>query len=540
MPRPERARRGIQAEGRAADDIEVNGGTATGIEVTRGGGSDGAPRDSVAGRAAGGRRGVDRRAAGGRRRVDRIFDGRGWSVARVVTDAVLLVLGVGAAHVGAPAAGISTDQGGLEWAFPPLVLLTLALGRAYADRIHTRFIDELVTVVSATSLGAIGLIALAAFLDPGADPAPLIARAWLFGTMYVAGGRLLLGVTRRQLRAAAAIGRPTLIVGAGQIGARVERRLERQPELGLRPVGYLDADPAPLDMVPERRAPVLGGPDDLERVAREAGVRHVVLSFGTTPDRQLLPLVRECERLDIQVSLVPRLFESVNVHVSPEHIGGLPLLSLRSVDPRGWRFGVKHALDRIAAAILLAILAPFMAAIAVAVRLSSPGPVLFRQRRVGRDGREFELLKFRSMADLGGGSAAWVQRLDLDAKLRDRAPGGPEGDDRRTRLGAFLRRHSLDELPQLINVLRGEMSLVGPRPERPDLAERFGLHVERYGERHRVKSGITGWAQVHGLRGQTSLKDRVEWDNYYIENWSLGLDLRILAMTVASAFRSGE
>jgi exopolysaccharide biosynthesis polyprenyl glycosylphosphotransferase len=505
-------RAGIQAEARAADEIEVNGGTATGTETTHGG--DGASSDPVAVRTG--------RAAAGRRMVDRVFEGRGWPVARVATDAVLLVLGVGAAHVGAPAAGISTDQGGLQWAFPPLVLLTLALGRAYADRIHTRIIDELVTVVSATSLVGIGLIAVAAFLDPGADPAPLLARAWLFGTLYVAGGRLLLGVTRRRLRAAATIGQPTLIVGAGQIGARVERRLERQPELGLRPVGYLDADPAPLDMVPERRAPVLGGPDDLERVAREAGVRHVVLSFGTTPDRQLLPLVRECERLDIQVSLVPRLFESVNVHVSPEHIGGLPLLSLRSVDPRGWRFGVKHVFDRIAAAVLLALLAPFMAAIAVAVRLSSPGPVLFRQRRVG------------------AGSAAWVQLLDLDAKLWDRAPGGPEGDDRRTRLGAFLRRHSLDELPQLINVLRGEMSLVGPRPERPDLAERFGVHVERYGERHRVKSGITGWAQVHGLRGQTSLKDRVEWDNYYIENWSLGLDLRILAMTIASPFRSGE
>jgi exopolysaccharide biosynthesis polyprenyl glycosylphosphotransferase len=529
MPRLKPGSRSLQSRARAADDIEVNGGTATGIETA--GGGDAARRNASGG--------PNIRATARRRTADLVFEGRGWSVARLVTDTVLLLLGVGAAHAGAPAAGISTDQGGLEWAFPPLVLVTLAFGRAYADRIHTRVIDEVVIVVSAASLVAIGLIALAAFVDPGADPAPLIARAWLFGTAYVAGGRLLLVLTRRRLRATAAIGRPTLIVGAGQIGARVERRLERQPELGLRPVGYLDADPPPADMVPHRHAPVLGGPDDLGSVARKTGVRHVVLSFGTTPDRQLLPLVRQCERFGIQVSLVPRLFESVNVHVSPEHIGGLPLLALRSVDPRGWRFGVKHALDRVAAGLLLALLAPLMAAIAVAVRLSSPGSVLFRQPRVGRDGREFELLKFRSMAETSG-STPWVQILDIEARLWDRAPGGAEGDDRRTRLGAFLRRHSLDELPQLINVLRGEMSLVGPRPERPDLAELFGLHVERYGERHRVKSGITGWAQVHGLRGQTSLKDRVEWDNYYIENWSLGLDLRILAMTIASAFRSGE
>ena len=160
------------------------------------------------------------------------------------------------------------------------------------------------------------------------------------------------------------------------------------------------------------------------------------------------------------------------------------------------------------------------------MRLSSPGPIFFRQRRVGRDGRSFDLLKFRSMR----GSAA--AEGGASSRAAGRAPGGVEGVDRRTRVGRFLRRTSLDELPQLLNVLRGEMSLVGPRPERPEFVELFGHDIDRYGDRHRVKSGITGWAQVHGLRGQTSLADRVEWDNYYIENWSLWLDLKILLMTV--------
>jgi len=170
-----------------------------------------------------------------------------------------------------------------------------------------------------------------------------------------------------------------------------------------------------------------------------------------------------------------------------------------------------------------------MAVIAIAIRLSSPGPALFRQRRVGRDGHEFDLLKFRTMRP--------PQTTDEFAPRSGYAPGGVEGTDRRTRLGRFLRETSLDELPQLINVLRGDMSLVGPRPERPEFVKLFSTEVHRYEDRHRVKSGLTGWAQVNGLRGQTSIADRVEWDNYYIQNWSLRFDLRIIGLTIAEVLR---
>ena len=179
---------------------------------------------------------------------------------------------------------------------------------------------------------------------------------------------------------------------------------------------------------------------------------------------------------------------------------------------------------------------------AVAVRLSSPGPAFFRQRRVGRDGKVFDFYKFRSMRMAPGQTDDGEEAVSaLDFLLGgDIAPGGVEGEDRRTAVGRFLRSTSLDELPQLFNVLRGDMSLVGPRPERPEFVELFRQDIIRYGDRHRVKSGITGWAQVHGLRGQTSLAERVEWDNYYIAHWSLGLDLKILALTLVALFRNAE
>ena len=470
---------------------------------------------------------------------ERLFQGSSWTAFRLVVDAGMLALGNAAALYGAPAANADSSARNLVWLLPPLVIALLAASRMYRDTIQVRIIDGLGQVLAATSLAAISLIAAAALVDPGAAAGPVLARAWLFGTLYLAGGRILLGWAQRRARATGLIAKPTLIVGAGLIGAHVERRLTSQPELGLRPVGYLDADPPPAEMVPDRHAPVLGGPDDLGRVAAQTRAVHVVLGFSTAPDRLLIPLVRECELLGLEVSLVPRLFESVNLRVRLEHLGGLPLFGLHTINPKGWQFAIKHISDRIVAASLLLVLSPLLACLALAVRLSSPGPVLFRQRRLGRDGREFQMLKFRSMS--AADELAPEAMPDNVVALRgDLGPGGAEGPDRRTRVGTLMRRTSLDELPQLINVLRGEMSLIGPRPERPEFVDVFGARIARYTDRHRVKSGITGWAQVHRLRGETSLRDRVEWDNYYIENWSLWLDLKILLLTLTAFFHRAE
>jgi lipopolysaccharide/colanic/teichoic acid biosynthesis glycosyltransferase len=204
-------------------------------------------------------------------------------------------------------------------------------------------------------------------------------------------------------------------------------------------------------------------------------------------------------------------------------------MALSAVITGGWKFTLKRATDCVFAFLALLLLTPLLLAIVLGVRLSSTGPVIFRQRRVGRGGATFDLFKFRTMVeDLGASSFTPAEGA---------APGGIEGKDRRTAVGRWLRAISLDELPQLLNVLRGEMSLIGPRPERPEFVELFTSVVPRYAERHRVKSGITGWAQVNGLRGQTSIADRVELDNYYIENWSLALDLRILGLTFVEILR---
>jgi lipopolysaccharide/colanic/teichoic acid biosynthesis glycosyltransferase len=212
-----------------------------------------------------------------------------------------------------------------------------------------------------------------------------------------------------------------------------------------------------------------------------------------------------------------------------------------------WRLAVKYAIDRMVAVLAIVVLTPLLLMLALAVRLGSRGPILFRQRRVGLNGQIFEVFKFRTMAERPG-----AQGPDEDSGAQEPAendgaqdfvppegvaPGGVEGKDRRTGLGRVLRATSLDELPQLFNVLRGDMSLVGPRPERPGFVRQFATEVPGYADRHRVKCGITGWAQANGLRGQTSIAERAAFDNYYIDNWSLGLELKTLAMTVVEVLR---
>jgi exopolysaccharide biosynthesis polyprenyl glycosylphosphotransferase len=477
-------------------------------------------------------------ASRGHSRIGALITGRGLVITTVSVDAVMLLLAVAAALVGARAAHIPSGGSWIVWLFPPLVIGFLTLRGMYRPKITLRILDEAAHVVGATSVAAMVIVAVATFLGGTTHSAELLARVWVFGMLYVSGGRLVIGLTHRHARVQRLVGKRTLIVGAGRIGSQVERRLDEQPELGLRPVGYVDAHPPSDEQVAGRRVPVLGGPDELAEIVRRTGAEHVVLAFLSSrgADAKLVPIVRQCDELDLEVSLVPRLFESINVRVGLEHIGGMPLFRLRTVRPKSWHFAIKHALDRVMAALMIVVLSPILIAVTAAVKLSSPGPIFFRQRRRGRDGRDFDLLKFRSMRLAEASPDENVSML----LPGDTAPGGVEGVDRRTGIGTLLRRTSIDELPQLFNVLRGQMSIVGPRPERPEFVELFERRVDRYEDRHRVKSGITGWAQVHGLRGKTSLSDRIELDNFYIENWSLWLDFKILVMTVGAVFQPAE
>ena len=412
-----------------------------------------------------------------------------------------------------------------------LVMLHASSLRAVRDRLHLEVLDDARLIVSSTAIAAMAaqfFSALALSSEPSAYDT---MRLWAFSAGFlVAVHAASIAIVHRRRRSQLS-GIRTLIVGAGQVGRLTASRLLDHPELGLHPIGFLDKEPIengkPLPL------PVLGASWDIEEVVDAYGVDCLVITFSTAPHDVLLGLLDRCERLGIRAFVVPRLFERVPSRVQLTHVGALPLLELMPTSPKSLQYALKYAFDRVAALFLIAVLSPALLMIAASVLLSLGRPVLYRQSRVGRDGRNFDMLKFRTMAPP---SEHAPQQVEFDPHS---GPGGVEGADRRTRVGRLLRRTSLDELAQLFNVLKGEMSLVGPRPERPEFVEFFGETVRRYEARHRVKSGITGWAQIHRLRGKTSISDRVEWDNYYIENFSLWLDMKILLRTIPEVVRGG-
>jgi exopolysaccharide biosynthesis polyprenyl glycosylphosphotransferase len=458
---------------------------------------------------------------------------RRWLSLAPLADAVVLTFAVVVERLGGRAVG--ADSMSVAWvvAFPAITMALLAAGGLYRERLRLQLLDDLRTIAGATAIASMTTIALPVLM--GADTSGLPAqgvRLWLFATVYLTASRggIISSVVASKRHNASV---PTLIVGAGSVGRLIAKRLLEHREIGLAPIGFLDKEPrAAGDNEPT--LPVLGASWDLAEVVDAYGVEHVVFTFSTAPHDVMLRMVDECNRRGVRVTLVPRLFERIPSDMTIDYLGGIPLLSIRPSSPTSWRVRAKYAFDRVVGAVLLTLLAPPMLAIAAAVRLTLGRPILFRQIRVGRDGRTFEMLKFRSMRLSQGPDEDHVAPVRTDV-----APGGVEGADRRTRLGAFLRRSSLDELPQLLNVVRGDMSLIGPRPERPEFVDVFRDHVRRYDDRHRMKSGITGWSQVNGLRGKTSLSDRVEWDNWYIENWSPWLDVKILFRTLTAVVHNG-
>ena len=451
-----------------------------------------------------------------------------WARGALALDAAMVVAACVAAELGSNDAGILRMSPVWLVVYGALVLLGLRMRGLYSWRVRVQALDDVRAVLGATVIASMAIVTLRILLPGDVDDlAAQALRLWAFSAVYLAAGRVALDWSQVKARRHGELAKPTLIVGAGRIGRLTARRLLEHPEFGLHPIGFLDKEPLDESGLP---VPVVGASWDLERVVEQHGVEHVVVTFSTAPSEVLLREVKRCEELGIGVSLVPRLFESFTERLDVEHIGGLPLLTTRRTNPKGWQFALKHVADRLVAATILLVGAPVFLAISLGTLLSVGRPIFFRQPRIGRDGRHFEMLKFRSMRSVS-------EPVVLPDLPHDTAPGGVEGDDRRTSFGTFLRRTSLDELPQLLNVLRGEMSLIGPRPERPDFVKLFERNVHRYGDRHRVKSGITGWAQVNGLRGRTSLSDRVEWDNYYIENWSLWLDVKILLQTILAVRR---
>jgi exopolysaccharide biosynthesis polyprenyl glycosylphosphotransferase len=339
----------------------------------------------------------------------------------------------------------------------------------------------------------------------------------VLGTLTLVASRVTGRGLLRALRRRGYNLRYVLIAGAGDLAAEVIASIHSHTEAGLRIIGAVSDDPARQGKSIEG-VKVLGPYAAVKEILRRRPLDEVVIALPREDGPQLEKILADLDDELVTIRLIPDLLHVMTLRSSVEELEGLPLINLRESPMVGWAAVQKRGFDMVVASLLLLGLAPLLALAALAVWATSGLPLFYRQERMGLDGGVFRMVKFRTMRP--------------DAEKETGPVWTTEDDPRRTRIGAFLRSTSIDELPQLWNVLRGDMSLVGPRPERPVFIERFRREIPGYMLRHKVRAGLTGWAQVHGWRGDTSLHERIEHDIYYIQNWSLGLDVRILLMTL--------
>jgi len=387
------------------------------------------------------------------------------------------------------------------------------------NRLGSR-VSEWFDVAKASTLGALVLVAIMDFAFRDHSYSRLVILLfWAMSIVVVSFSR---AVFREALRFARRHGfnqRYAIVVGGGEPAAEVLRVLRRRPDVGIRILGMLsDKREAP------DTARWLGGIEDVRAVLDQHQVDIVFIALPHADYSRITAVLNGIGDDPLTIHLVPDVFGLASLRGGVEEFETVPFIHLRESPLYGWNRVLKRGFDLVGGALALTLAAPVMLAIAAALKLTSPGSVLYRQERMGVDGRRFSMLKFRTMR--------------VDAEETTGPVWASPDDPRRTWLGAFLRRWSLDELPQLFNVLRGEMSLVGPRPERPSFVEEFRRRIPSYMLRHKVKAGITGWAQITGWRGNTSIERRIECDLYYIERWSLGFDLKILIQTLWYGFRN--
>ena len=417
----------------------------------------------------------------------------------------------------------------------PIVLLCLLWVGLYKPRRDQRFYREAGDVLKAVMIGVILTFAMISFfsrtLYDSRDPSRL--QYLIYGGVALTTlmlWRMCFRSALRKIRRRGWNQRHVAIIGTGRLGQVVCQTLRRNAWTGINPAAFISHH-ASTGRETCKGVPIVGGMGDLERVLEESGLSGVFIALPGRMAAELPDLLARLERFSVDVRIVPDMnprYMPINMAIN--ELEGMPILSVRESPLAGWGGVMKRVIDVTGGLTALLIFGIPMLAIAILTRLSGAGPVIFRQKRMSMNGQRFEIFKFRTMEHVSAETQA----------LRDRGKGTDawtqDDDPRITKLGKLLRRTSLDELPQLFNVLLGEMSLVGPRPERPELIERFREDWRGYMLRQNVKAGITGWAQVNGLRGNTSLRKRLQYDLFYIRNWSVMFDIRILWMTVFKGF----
>ena len=383
------------------------------------------------------------------------------------------------------------------------------------------FTEEIYKIIKVTFLSVIILSASTFFYREESFSRFVAAYFLVFVTFLMIFSHFLVRVILAEVRKRGFNLRHILIVGSGDLGQSLAERFNQHPEFGLKIVGFLSSHPEKIG-IEINGIKVIGLYNEIPKIIKLYGVDQLYIALPLHAQDRLEKVINSLNEETVDVKVVPDLLRFMNLQAGVEELDGLPIINLAESPLYGWNVILKRISDIIFSVILIVILSPLFIILAILIKLESTGPIIFWQERMGLDGKLFEMLKFRSMK--------------IDAEQITGPVWASKVDNRRTRLGTFLRKTSIDELPQLFNVLIGDMSLVGPRPERPVFVKEFKKSIPKYMLRLKMKAGLTGWAQVSGWRGNTSLDRRIEFDLYYIKNWSLLFDFKIILMTVWKGF----
>lgn len=406
----------------------------------------------------------------------------------------------------------------------------------YKSRLRRTKLDDFFSITLNAGLSIVAVLLVLSYVNAyasGSAPLfrlPIVKLSHLFLGVYFVGVIFTISFFRNQIyfsekrRFARGLNlRNILVVGAGEMGTSVAQKLFQYKDLGFVVKGFLDDDrPAGSRILVDGGLPVLGRIDEIERVIAEQGIQEIYVALDLNNYPKILSTLQVVNKFPVNVRLIPDLFQLLTLKANVQDLDGFPVISVDEVPLRGARRLLKRLLDIAASGLGLIVLSPFFLVMAIIIKMTSRGPVLYHQERVGLDGKKFNIHKFRTMV--------------CDAEEETGPVMCRPDDPRITKIGRLMRKFSLDELPQLTNIFRGDMSLVGPRPERPEFVKEFTDRIPKYMLRHKMKSGLTGWAQVHGLRQGTSIEKRLEFDFYYIQNWTFALDLKILWMTLRRGF----
>ena len=402
----------------------------------------------------------------------------------------------------------------------PVWLALFHARKMYGARRSVSLSDEFINIVKVVSLGMLIVMSMAFFYRAFSYSRIVFALLWITSITFIFIGRSAVQMFERHLFRQGKNLLHSVIVGNDNLANDVHTRLNRHPSFGIDIRGYF-ADTAANAGLNLSRAPYLGSISRAPSYIMSNSIELVFIALRSRDHAKLFEFISACEGVNVEFMMVPDVLEILTSQMKVKELEDIPFLRIKSIPMSPWGRILKRVFDIAVSSTLLVGLSPLWILIVLLIRLDSRGPIFFKQDRVGLDGKKFPMYKFRSM------------------KVGAEEETGPvwtkKHDPRRTRIGVLLRRLSIDEVPQLYNVLKGDMSLVGPRPERPFFVDQFKSLVPKYLDRHRVKTGMTGWAQVNGLRGETSLAERIRFDLYYIENWSLSFDFKILLRTLRAA-----